>query len=254
MNDAEVTLYSTLGVETNEIDHIAGKTVMNNHKVVYDVQDEKGEYFITFTIDGSTLELWVDFATETLVQKANNVVLTANQKATLLSFSDRFSEALVTSNGNTPSQYEIGRMEFAFVKAVEYWSQAPQGYVYDNKHFTANVDIKSLGDDMMCLSVGTYYSLVYDQGDGGRAYSATRRAGYDGTRSDRPNYDCMGRCGVDCGRSWIPSAWALDCFEHDECGLRFGSSGGSSDADCGDEFDEAFDDWLFGVARGCNGR
>lgn len=253
MNDAEVTLYSTLGVETNEVDHIAGKTVVDNHKIAYDVQDEKGEYFITLNIDDYTLEAWVDFTTETLVHKGYDAVLTKKQKAALLSFVDQFGEALVTTNGNTPSNFEIGRMEFSFVKTLEFWSNAPQGYIYGNKTFVSNVDAKVLGNDgIRCVRRGTSYALEYDEGDNGRVYRTTKRAGYDAS-GIVSGYGCMGRCGINCGNWWIPSAWTLDCFEHDECGLRLKASGGTADPNCGDEFDEAADDYLFGVVRGCSG-
>lgn len=63
----------------------------------------------------------------------------------------------------------------------------------------------------------------------------------------------MGRCGPGCGRSWIPSGWAKDCMDHDQCSHKNYSSGGGSDPNCGDEYNEAIDDWTFSVIRGCNG-
>lgn len=66
-------------------------------------------------------------------------------------------------------------------------------------------------------------------------------------------YGCMGRCGADCG--WgAPSSWTKDCLDHDACSYRNSASGGSSDPNCGDEYDEAADDWMGGVWWGCNGK
>ena len=55
---------------------------------------------------------------------------------------------------------------------------------------------------------------------------------------DSGKWDCNGRCGPGCG-TWACSNWARDCLKHDVCGWYFEATGGSSNQDCGDEFDEA---------------
>ncbi|MFK7796394.1 MAG: hypothetical protein AB8E82_02995 [Aureispira sp.] len=248
VDDADVALYATLGVETNEVDHIAGKTVIDNHKIVYDVKDEKGEYFITFDIDGNSLNAQIDFDTEIILYTANNIVLTAEQKDAMYKFYDQFAEALVKSNGNQPDNFEVGRMEFIFLKTVEYLSYAPPGYVYTNRKVVSEVTTKAVGNDgISCIKRGTSYNLSYTLASGS-VVNKRKTAGYNGGGT----FGCMGRCGANCG-GWLPSSWTLDCFEHDQCGLDTGASGGSSDSNCGDEFDQAADDWTWGVWNGCRG-
>jgi len=65
----------------------------------------------------------------------------------------------------------------------------------------------------------------------------------------RPNtgasYDCQGRCGAGCRHTnLVTSNWARDCLKHDVCSWYFGASGGGSDPNCGDEYNDAFNDWL----------
>lgn len=247
IENSDVALYAELGVETYDVDHIAGKMVMNDHKIVYDVKDEKGEYFITLNIDDYTLEAWVDFDTEGLVHKGYDAVLSESQKEVLLSFVQQFGKILLNNNGNSPSKFEIGRMEYTFLNTVEYWSQAPRNYVYTNRTITTNMDTKSLRNDgVQCLVAGKTYKLYFDDRNGNQSIEY-EKTGYDGGGT----FGCMGRCGADCG--WgAPSAWTFDCFEHDECGLELGASGGATSPDCGDEFNEAADDWTWGVWRGCS--
>lgn len=57
------------------------------------------------------------------------------------------------------------------------------------------------------------------------------------------SYDCQGRCGASCGTS-VCSNWAADCLKHDVCSWYYGSSGGASDPNCGDEYNNAVDDTL----------
>jgi len=104
----------------------------------------------------------------------------------------------------------------------------------------------SKNEGITCVSKGSTVKAQFDdsRGDHTRWVKVGSKAG--------PSYGCMGRCGGDCG--WgAPSAWTKDCMDHDQCSWENGSSGGSSDSNCGDEFNEAADDWTFGVVRGCSG-
>lgn len=71
------------------------------------------------------------------------------------------------------------------------------------------------------------------------------------------NYDCLGRCGPGCG-TWACSNWGRDCLKHDVCGYYFNAEGGAADDHCGDEFDQAQNDWghccVWPCARKCKGQ
>jgi len=54
--------------------------------------------------------------------------------------------------------------------------------------------------------------------------------GWDGDKS----FNCMGRCGNDCGSGWTCSNWNMACFIHDICSMYHGSTKGRTDPICGD--------------------
>jgi hypothetical protein len=60
--------------------------------------------------------------------------------------------------------------------------------------------------------------------------------------------DCLGRCGPGCG---LPpptgghGAYTYDCGDHDRCGQAHGGSANPWDSECGDEYWEADDDFLW---------
>ena len=104
----------------------------------------------------------------------------------------------------------------------------------------------SKNEGISCVSKGSTVNAQFDdsRGDHSKWIKVNSKAG--------SGYGCMGRCGGGCG--WgAPSAWTKDCMDHDQCSWENGSSGGASDSNCGDEFNEAADDWAFGVIRGCSG-
>ena len=56
--------------------------------------------------------------------------------------------------------------------------------------------------------------------------------------------DCYGRCGGGCGAfGWGVGAWQKDCLDHDRCNRAHGQQFEG----CGDEWNEAADDYLNGV-------
>lgn len=56
------------------------------------------------------------------------------------------------------------------------------------------------------------------------------------------SYDCMGKCGGGC---FIITGYTYDCADHDRCGRAHGGSTDPWDSECGDEYWEADDDFLW---------
>ncbi|GAA1875108.1 hypothetical protein GCM10009687_48940 [Asanoa iriomotensis] len=56
------------------------------------------------------------------------------------------------------------------------------------------------------------------------------------------SYDCMGKCGGGC---FIITGYTYDCADHDRCGRAHGGSTNPWDSECGDEYWEADDDFLW---------
>lgn len=248
-NCLEISQYPSLGLENHKTDQLSGNTTFDNHQLTYEVKDNKGDYYIKLVLDEHTLEAWVNFSSESLIHDGYGAVLTEEQKNILLDFTNQFGEAIVTNNENTPTNFEIGRMEFTFLRTLEFWSQAPKGFVHNNKTAIAHVATKSINNDgITCIRRNNNYTLQYTDRNN-NVITKRRKAGYNGGGS----YDCMGRCGASCGSWWVASAWTRDCFEHDQCSLDYNASGGGSDPNCGDEYWHAADDYVFGVIRGCRG-
>ena len=239
----------TLGLQINTAEQLKGQTVIDQHTLDYQVVQQESAYYIEVLIDDHRLEAWISYSPEVVTHDGHNAVLTQEQKALLLSFFDQLGTAIVNSNGNTPTHIELVLMEYAFLRTLEFWSQAPDGFVHDRRTNHADIALKGTGNDgVTCIKKGRSYRLSYTDRNN-RTIRKTRKANYNGGGS----YDCMGRCGASCGRWWVPSAWTLDCFEHDQCSLDYSASGGGGAPTCGDEWWNASDDWVFGVSRGCFG-
>lgn len=130
-------------------------------------------------------------------------------------------------------------------KAMDYLAHAPADYVFDASKYQHQLSLKNEG--VSCIKKNSTVKAEWN----------TLASGYVSENvvvgvKWGSGYGCMGRCGSDCG-GWLPSSWTKDCMDHDACSYRNSSSGGASDSNCGDEFNEAADDWLLGVGAGCWG-
>lgn len=144
-------------------------------------------------------------------------------------------------NLDSSSPFEQKSLYLAF----DYLSQAPEADAFFHRSWN-HTSLQNEG--VVCLVKGTNVKAQWN----------TRTAAYVAedilVGVNWPNnYGCMGRCGSDCG--WgAPSAWTKDCLDLDACTYRSNLSGSPGDNDCSDEFNEAADDWLGGVAAGCDGK
>lgn len=210
--------------------------------------DSDAQSSVVVIVNDKRLELELDMASESFLMEGYGAVLTDDEKDALRLLSGYITEYLARRGG------ELTTHEYAIVRVLEYWSESPSNYAIERREYgvsSISDGIRygiSANEGITCIRKGTWVTAKYDDSKGDHSESvlvgSTARAGYE----------CMGRCGAGCGRSWIPSAWCKDCLDHDQCSHKNYSSGGSSDPNCGDEYNEAADDWMFGVARGCNGK
>jgi hypothetical protein len=130
---------------------------------------------------------------------------------------------------------------------------APGAFVSDELHREAMIDgpmSVSLNDDnKYCIKKNTTLTAYYDYGTAGTAVNKSVVVGSDwGTSAcGSGNYSCMGRCGAGC--TGFGGGWTLDCLEHDACSHDLCASGGSGDANCGDEYNHASSD----IFSSCSG-
>ncbi|XLS28623.1 hypothetical protein ACJD0Z_15660 [Flavobacteriaceae bacterium M23B6Z8] len=199
---------------------------------------------VGLTINSKELKVAIDYEQENITFQTNGAVLTKEEKGALLDTGASIADFILKSE-----EGKISMLEYALLSSIQYLSNAPQGYAHANRTVEGPGDtsgITSRDEGITCIRKGTYVNAQYDDSRG--SHSDRVKVGSSGS-----GYKCIGRCGVECGRWWIPSAWTKDCLDHDQCSLKNNSTSGPLDRNCGDEYTEAADDYLFGVVRGCSG-
>jgi hypothetical protein len=213
-----------------------------------------GRTSLVLEIGGKPFSYSVDATTGVSELDGRGAVLTAEDKRTLAALAPALEVALATPAAALPEHVR----SLAAISA--YWSEAPAGYAHAGR--TAQlpsgqgVSAQSVNNDgITCVKKGAAYKCTYDAGRTGTVYSENVTAGsnYGYNTTNGGTYDCMGRCGGGCSGVSIYGRYTFDCLEHDICSFRFSSSGGGSDANCGDEYDNAYDDFVNVGTYGCNG-
>ncbi|MBW1296806.1 hypothetical protein [Aquimarina litoralis] len=235
-----------IGLEVQNDDNFSGKFNTNNSTINYSVKAlSELQYKVLISIDKMDIEAFINFENEDISINGHDNNFSESQKEALLNTGKIISEYLLDTKKG-----DISMAEYTLLTLMEYWGKSPIGYVYKkrNIHSSSNsTNLKSRNEGITCIRKNTYVTAEYDDSNG------NHRDRVKVGSKPRRNYGCMGRCGADCGRWWIPSAWTKDCMDHDQCSNVNNASGGSSDRNCGDEFNEAADDYVFGVIRGCRG-
>lgn len=234
-----------IGLEIQQENLFSGKTVINDHSLSYSVlSEEELSYVATLQIDDFTLEAKVKYDDETIDFDANKVVLSISQKEALLALGEEISGYLFYDKSTS----DFTMAEYTLLRLLEYWAKSPHGYTYQKmkvKPKSQKSRLKSRNEGITCIRKNTVVNADYDDDRG----NISEPILVNGER-------CIGRCGSGCGSVFtIASAWTKDCLDHDRCGRVNGGNANSNpfDRECGDEYFEAADDYLFGVIRGCSG-
>ncbi|WP_299219357.1 hypothetical protein [uncultured Aquimarina sp.] len=240
------TKASEIGLELQNENNFTGKLIVNSHNISYVVNSPSELNFImSLEIDKKLIDASINYENESIDINGYDTVLSENQKEALLKMGQLISEYILSTKGG-----DISMTEYTLLSMTEYLGKSPNNYIYSKRKITSSGNtntLKSRNEGITCIRKNTYVNAEYDDSRGN--HSDRVKVG----SKPRNNYGCMGRCGGDCGRWWIPSAWTKDCMDHDQCSNINNASGGGSDRNCGDEFNEAADDYVFGVIRGCRG-
>lgn len=240
------TKASEIGLELQNEDSFTGKLSVNDHMISYASNAVSELNFkLSLEINKKRIDIAINYENESMDIDGHNSILSENQKQALLKAGLRISEYILeTKNG------DISMTEYSLLTMTEYLGKSPNNYMYEKRKITSSnntTNLKSRNEGVTCIRKNTFVNAEYDDSRGN--HSDKVRVG----SKPRNNYGCMGRCGGDCGRWWIPSAWTKDCMDHDQCSNVNNASGGSGDRNCGNEFNQAADDYAFGVMRGCRG-
>ncbi len=232
-----------VGLEKHDEKHLKGKMTVQGHVVDYEVLETSELYYeVVIKIDNQLLIGDVDYNKEDLSLDGHNAVLSRSQKKAFLTVGEELSKYLFKDE----STDNFLMTEYTLLRLLEYWAKSPSNYKYQKVTIKGYQDngLKGTNDGIACIRKNTYVTAVYDDASG-RQYRDRKLV--NGNR-------CLGRCGSGCpGTFTIASAWTKDCLDHDQCGRELGGSSNPFDSNCGDEYFQAADDYLFGVIRGCKG-
>lgn len=233
----------SIGLELQDADSFSGEKEINSHQLTYKVTLEETEYYNTkLTIDNQLLAAKVYFNDEHIDFLSENITLTTEEKETLLALGEEISTYLF-QEGNTD---DFSMPEYTLLRLLEYWARSPEGFEHTKRtsEISLNRSEKNVNEGITCVRKNTFVTAEYDNAAGT----------FTNERVQVNGNDCLGRCGSGCG-SWfsLASAWTKDCLDHDQCGRQLGGSTNPFDSNCGDEYSDAADDYLFGVIRGCSG-
>lgn len=158
------------------------------------------------------------------------------------------------------------------VRRISFWSEAPAGLTMPERELDLS---KPPGETIRVAPPGV---TVFEEGDE-RAETGGIEVDHQGSNEDGILYlrcnanalavhdanghclqyetifagpnssDCMGKCGGGCG--FGTAGYTYDCLDHDRCGRKHGGSFNPWDAECGDEYWEADDDFLHSIIGRC---
>ncbi|MEO6064166.1 MAG: hypothetical protein ABIP49_00100 [Lysobacterales bacterium] len=215
---------------------------------------------VILEVNGAVLHHVVDDANGTVtISTAETVTLGKRDVNILKTFQQEFARAALTAE----TFYSMPRATEMLWRLSEMYSEAPVGITL------ARVNVINLKPDpeqqadfdgavpsqaKACGQSGGGFIDLHDQGnvcDKGHlwrseAHDYCPQHGYI-TNSHQDfgcaTSGCYGRCGSGCGPLNGQGAWQKDCLDHDVCNRTHGEQFGG----CGDEWNEAADDYLNGT-------
>lgn len=112
---------------------------------------------------------------------------------------------------------------------------------------------------IICLEVGKTATATWTDSTGKTcSWEGIIGENFGVNEVNHGNYSCNGRCGAACDggplRGSLGNAYTQDCWSHDICSWFNNAEGGPKDPNCGNAFDDAQDDYLFGISSGCGSR
>jgi hypothetical protein len=215
-----------------------------------------GHAMVRVEVDALRLETWVDFEQQRARTDGHGGVVTLQDRQALAALYERMRGGLVAAPGATASQKEPPH-EALLLRRIAYWSEAPVGTTLGAREFgppsarfapqrpapgggghTAAAALAcQMPDENGIAYFNCNVSPQVECHDASHCFTcASRPAG-------RYAADCPGECGPGCNGLNI---YTWDCLDHDYCCRIHGGCLNPWDSECGDEFFEADDDFLWG--------
>ncbi len=243
---------SGLQIETLDGTTIRG-TFVHAGSVVEFASESTDQQRATLHLDvnGAQLDVILDLATQTFIDDGHATAIFEDDIAVLLALRDALAtehpEIAGTLQGTLLARHtdRVAEAPAGIVLARQEISMRPVSppRVRDPKLLGADADGCG-GDGATCLpGTNGWDYAVYDPGDNGTC--VWQWAQYGENQSQ-----CSGRCGAGCNH-WFDDDYTWDCFDHDRCVDSYGGSTMSGNANCGDEFWDAADDYVLTYGSWC---
>lgn len=233
---------SGLVIETQTDTEIAGSFVHAGSVIDFQVRADGPEHAaLVLDVNGATIDVELDLATQSFRQDGHLNALYEDDLAALVALRDALEAEL-------PELVESTLHGKLLARHADHLGEAPVGHTLDVRTVDMRAAVGRVplqnraaadgcgGDGVTCLRGSNGYDYaVYDPGNNGTCVWEWARYG---TKAK----DCNGRCGAGC--SWWDKNYTWDCFDHDRCVDAYGGSNLIGNSNCGDEFEDAVDDYV----------
>jgi hypothetical protein len=258
-----------LTITENTSARFRGSFVEQGLRLEFDAQLEQSYATVQLDINGKVFTIGHAHDTGALDLDGNGVILSDGDKGLLNSFGFAAMDALGTPAEELPLHVQT------MLSHVGYFAAAPPVY----RHLPRSVQLpvipklatrtlhKNRGTiyGITCVGNGARCEAIFSKGNEGSATTWTPGSNWalqrmavvvnenwGVNREGVGDYSCMGRCGVGCTGFALFERRTLDCLVHDACSWALYKNG-TSDTYCGDEYNNAIDDFAGPGWTGCNG-
>lgn len=231
-------------------------------------------------VNGKSLGVTRNQRTKTLRRDGNGQVLTMKDKQALAGLANKLGRSLRFSLRELPPQEDL------LVRTISYYTEAPVGYrvrdmvvrnstvtvADESAKYTPGIPVLDSHTCKEAAAKGDFRvaaACTFSDDDGVARLSCA--SGFKPTSHDAINAsppaaahcfltyntfsgpcqaNCQGKCGIGCN-PFASTGWTQDCLDHDQCIAQHGGGGGSGNPACGDEYDEAFNDFFASITNQC---
>ncbi len=245
---------SSLELTQNDDTTVAGTFVYAGSIIEFSsTSPDQNQITVHLDVDSAQLDVVFDLTNRTMERDGHLNAFFRGELDAMLALRDALTDSYAESLAATFQ----GRI---LVRELDRLAEAPAGHTFGK--LSVNLDAKTAhqgvtkvskshcgGDGVTCLP-GTHGTAkaYYDKYNSGTCLAQSATYG---------NSWCAGRCGAGCpSNNW----WELikdddytqDCFDHDMCVVHFDEGNGPDETHCGDEFEEAADDYAATVIDYCD--
>ncbi|HEX6076737.1 MAG TPA: hypothetical protein VFZ32_15915 [Micromonosporaceae bacterium] len=221
---------------------------------------------LRLVVNGVRLTATVDFASRSGSWSGDGQILGTEGKSALAGMERALARQI------KPKVNPIGPHEALLYRAVSYWSEAPAGLALTGDSFSGVVEsdkakkipageagkLRRPGDKCLDPVTGEVSTAACQQSnEDGVLYTGCSGSAWACHDADSHCFtcaseqigqaaNCRGRCGGGCCVPDGLGIYTYDCLDHDTCCGYHGGCTNPWDSECGDEYWEADDDFLFG--------